>query len=130
MSFVLTIPKSPCNASVGWRKKLAVPVEARVAAILLPMCPLLPTPVMISLPPCEVVSRISDTIWLKLEFGRVWQSDEAELRREFASSFKTFAAICVKSSARLKGLFCVVCKAFSPYLFCFGKSFLGFLPTS
>ena len=44
------IPRSPWYASSGFTKKEGVPVEASVAAILHPIWPLLPTPVMINLP--------------------------------------------------------------------------------
>ena len=44
------LPKSPWLASVAWTKYEGVPVEVRVADILLPMCALLPTPVMTIFP--------------------------------------------------------------------------------
>ena len=40
-----SMPRSPWLISPGWTKKALVPVEARVAAILLPMWPDLPMPV-------------------------------------------------------------------------------------
>ncbi len=40
-----SMPRSPWLISAGWTKKELVPVEARVAAILPPMCPDLPMPV-------------------------------------------------------------------------------------
>ena len=49
-SFSVIIPKSPWLASPGWIKNAGVPVEASVAAILLPTCPDFPMPVMITLP--------------------------------------------------------------------------------
>ena len=44
------MPRSPWLASAGWMKKDGVPVEARVAAILAPTCPLLPMPVTMTRP--------------------------------------------------------------------------------
>lgn len=44
-SSLLTIPKSPCSASVGLRKTAFVPVETRVWEIFCAIKPLLPTPV-------------------------------------------------------------------------------------
>ena len=41
----VTIPRSPCAASVACRKCAGLPVEDRVAAILAPIRPDLPTPV-------------------------------------------------------------------------------------
>ena len=38
------IPRSPWNASLGWTKKLEVPVEDKVAHHFFPIIPLLPTP--------------------------------------------------------------------------------------
>ena len=48
-SLVIT-PKSPWNTSSGLMKNDGVPVLDSVAAILAPICPLLPTPVTITLP--------------------------------------------------------------------------------
>ena len=42
------LPKSPWLASVAWTKYEGVPVDVRVADILLPICALLPTPVITS----------------------------------------------------------------------------------
>ena len=39
------MPRSPCKASTGFRKKALVPVETKVCAIFWAMKPLLPTPV-------------------------------------------------------------------------------------
>lgn len=50
MSSFEIMPRSPWKASPGWRKKLGVPVEASVAAILRPTRPDLPMPVTIHLP--------------------------------------------------------------------------------
>ena len=44
MSSLVIMPMSPWLASAGWTKKEVVPVLARVAAILLPICPDLPMP--------------------------------------------------------------------------------------
>ena len=44
------MPRSPWLASAACTKNAGVPVEAKVAAILRPMCPDLPRPVMISRP--------------------------------------------------------------------------------
>ena len=68
-------------------------MEARVAAILLAICPLLPMPVMISLPFCEVDSKIREMIFCSLSFGRVCRNDEALSSNAFASSCKIFEAI-------------------------------------
>lgn len=46
-------------------------MDASVAAILLPICPLLPTPVMISLPPCEVESSMRDMMFFSAVSGRI-----------------------------------------------------------
>ena len=43
-------PKSPWLASVAWIKYDGVPVDVKVAAILLPICALFPIPVTITLP--------------------------------------------------------------------------------
>ncbi len=50
MSGVVIMPTSPCEASPGCTKNDGVPVLARVAAILPPMCPLLPMPVTMTRP--------------------------------------------------------------------------------
>jgi hypothetical protein len=44
------MPRSPWLASAAWTKKAGVPVEAKVAAILRPIWPDLPSPVTISRP--------------------------------------------------------------------------------
>jgi len=46
----VTIPRSPWDASAGWRKKAGVPVDARVAAIFFPTNPDFPIPVTTTLP--------------------------------------------------------------------------------
>src|SRR5258706_243622 len=43
-------PRSPCNASAGWRNKDGVPVDANVALIFFAMNPGLPMPVTTTLP--------------------------------------------------------------------------------
>ena len=43
-SFGVIMPRSPWLASPGWTKKAGLPVLARVAAILPPICPDLPIP--------------------------------------------------------------------------------------
>ena len=50
------IPRSPCDASLGWTKEAGVPVEAIVAAIFCPMCPLLPIPDTITRPRAFLIS--------------------------------------------------------------------------
>ena len=50
MSGVVIMPRSPCEASPGCTKNAGVPVLARVAAILPPMCPDLPMPVTMTRP--------------------------------------------------------------------------------
>jgi hypothetical protein len=49
-SSAVIMPRSPWLASLGWTKKAGVPVEARVAAIFVPICPDLPIPVTITRP--------------------------------------------------------------------------------
>src|SRR6478752_9662310 len=49
-SSVVIMPRSPWLASAAWTKKAGVPVEAKVAAILRPIWPDLPSPVTISRP--------------------------------------------------------------------------------
>ena len=49
-SFESAIPKSPCNASKGFKYKDVRPNEEKVAAIFLATIPLLPTPEVINLP--------------------------------------------------------------------------------
>ena len=49
-SFESAIPKSPCNASNGFKYRDVRPNEEKVAAIFLATIPLLPTPVVINLP--------------------------------------------------------------------------------
>ena len=44
------MPRSPWLASAAWTKNAGVPVEAKVAAILRPIWPDLPSPVTISRP--------------------------------------------------------------------------------
>ena len=63
MSWLVTMPKSPWLASPGCIKKAGVPVEASVAAILLPIWPDLPMPVTTTRP---VQFSISWHAWLKL----------------------------------------------------------------
>ena len=55
------MPRSPCEASVGWTKNAGVPVEAKVAAIFWPICPLLPMPETITRPRARL--RISTASW-------------------------------------------------------------------
>jgi hypothetical protein len=57
-----TMPKSPWAASAGWIKNAGVPVEASEAAILRPMWPLLPMPVITTRP---LALKIASTAWLK-----------------------------------------------------------------
>ena len=49
-SSAVIMPRSPWLASAAWTKKAGVPVEAKVAAILRPIWPDLPSPVTISRP--------------------------------------------------------------------------------
>ena len=49
-SCCVTMPKSPCPASAGCTNMAGVPVEASVAAILRPTCPLLPMPIITTRP--------------------------------------------------------------------------------
>ena len=48
-SFFEILPKSPCEQSFAERENEGVPTEERVAAILAPIRPLLPTPQRITL---------------------------------------------------------------------------------
>ena len=65
-SWSTIMPKSPCAASAGWTKNAGVPVEAMVAAILRPMCPDLPMPVMTTLPlQCNNASAARTKSWSK-----------------------------------------------------------------
>ena len=50
MSSEVITPKSPWKTSNGLMKNAGVPVDDSVAAILAPICPLLPTPVTMILP--------------------------------------------------------------------------------
>ncbi len=53
-----SMPKSPCPASPGCIKNDGVPVEAKVAAILRPICPDFPIPVMTKRPRhCKIISQ-------------------------------------------------------------------------
>ena len=49
-SFSVILPRSPWLASAGWTNCAGVPVEDKVAAILLAIWPLFPIPVTITLP--------------------------------------------------------------------------------
>ena len=49
-SWPVIMPRSPWLASAGWTNMAGVPVEARVAAILRPMWPLLPMPITTTRP--------------------------------------------------------------------------------
>ena len=49
-SLAVIMPRSPWLASPGWTKNAGVPVLARVAAILLPICPDLPMPMTTTRP--------------------------------------------------------------------------------
>ena len=62
ISFLHTIPRSPCCASLGCKKKAGVPVELKVVAIFKAICPAFPIPLMISFPPRSCTCfTISDT---------------------------------------------------------------------
>ena len=50
ISFFSICPKSPCNASEGWQKKLGIPTLENVAEIFLAINPDLPIPAKITLP--------------------------------------------------------------------------------
>ena len=50
MSFVATMPRSPCIASAAFMNMAGVPVDAKDAAILCPTIPVLPMPMMTTLP--------------------------------------------------------------------------------
>jgi hypothetical protein len=65
------MPRSPWLASVGWTKKAWVPVEANVAAILRPICPLLPMPLTITLP---LLCRMVCTASSKAAPSRPWKA--------------------------------------------------------
>ena len=55
------MPRSPWLASPGCTKNAGVPVEARVAAILRPMCPDLPMPLTTTRPLQPRISRQAST---------------------------------------------------------------------
>ena len=57
----LIMPKSPWLASPGCTNMAGVPVEASVAAILRPMCPLLPMPVTTTRPLTASTMRTAST---------------------------------------------------------------------
>ena len=61
-------PKSPWYTSRGLMKNDGVPVEEKVAAIFAPMCPLLPTPVTITLPLHESIMSTARSNWSSI-FG-------------------------------------------------------------
>ena len=50
MSFLLTMPKSPCIASEAFTNIDCVPVEASDEEILWPIMPVFPTPIITNLP--------------------------------------------------------------------------------
>ncbi len=74
----VTIPISPWLPSAGLRKKAGVPVEARVAAIFLPIRPDLPMPVTTTLPAHEYMTSRALT-----KFSLTWS----------IRSFTAFASI-------------------------------------
>ena len=49
-SFSCKIPKSPCWASLGCKNTAGIPVEQKVVAIFIAICPALPIPVVTSFP--------------------------------------------------------------------------------
>ena len=57
----VTIPRSPCPASPGCKKKEGVPVDASVDEIFLAIWPYLPIPIRITLPlqPFSVLQTLS-----------------------------------------------------------------------
>ena len=68
MSLSVTMPRSPWLASAGCTKKAGVPVDARVAAILRPMWPLLPMPMTTTRPgvasmACATCTKRSSSRW-------------------------------------------------------------------
>ena len=65
-----TMPRSPCRAFRESSRTVGVPVEFRVATILAPMLPDLPTPTMTILLPRSRAWDMSSTAWLKLSSSR------------------------------------------------------------
>ncbi len=61
-SSAVIMPRSPWPASAAWTKKAGVPVEAKVAAILRPIWPLLPTPLTTTRP---LAARSTSTVRAK-----------------------------------------------------------------
>ena len=49
-SFSCKMPRSPCWASLGWRNTAGIPVEQKVVAMFMAICPALPMPLVTSLP--------------------------------------------------------------------------------
>ena len=82
-----TMPKSPWLASPGWTNIAGVPVEASVAAILRPMCPLLPMPITTTWP------VVLSSIWTALT--------KVGLSR---------CLICKSASASMSRVSCANCK--------------------
>ena len=83
-SFLLIIPRSPCSASVGCTKKLGVPVLAIVAAILAPMCPLLPTPVTTNFPLHSSINLTAFSISLPIKSICLISSSASSFKTSFA----------------------------------------------
>ncbi|MNV78797.1 hypothetical protein D3C71_1723130 [compost metagenome] len=72
------MPMSPWLASAGCTKNAGVPVLARVAAILLPMCPDLPMPTTTTRP---LLARISSQALTKLSSMRASRASTASSSR-------------------------------------------------
>ena len=78
------MPRSPWLASVGWTKNAWVPVEASVAAILRPICPLLPMPLTMTRPLlCRIVCTASSNADAEAALerrARLLQGGDAQLQ--------------------------------------------------
>ena len=71
ISFFPIKPRSPWAASVGWIKIDPVPVLERVAEIFCPICPDLPTPIMINLPSLSLIASHRETKSLFICFDKL-----------------------------------------------------------
>ena len=62
-SFSCRTPKSPCWASLGCRKTEGIPVEQKVVAIFMAICPAFPIPLVTNFPflrcTCSTINEIA-----------------------------------------------------------------------
>ncbi|MDT4879339.1 hypothetical protein FQZ97_1150010 [compost metagenome] len=107
MSSRVIMPMSPWLASAGWTKKAVVPVLARVAAILLPICPDLPMPTTTTRP---LQARMSSQARTKLLSMRGSSSSIASSSRrmvrcaDLISSLDWLMASFIGMSSKRRGL--------------------------